>query len=263
MQTLARAMVANPDVGEPLPSPFSTFASYKLFHRRGQVSLVASASGGGKSAYATHVAVHTSPKIPTVYCSADTDPHTLGVRVASSIINEPTTRTEQLLRNRSDPLWAKVNERTSHVWWHWNTSPSCEDVKDEVEAYAIENGHWPHLIVVDNLINVDGEGESGHQQKDGVMLWLAQLAKYTNAHVMVLHHVTKEYVNGNIPIPKAGLLDSVDKRPRLVLTMHRLDEMRIGVRIVKNSGGPADAMANFGPDLAVMFDLSWMEAIAA
>lgn len=255
-------MQASPDAGKALPSPFKNFPSYGIYHRRGQVSLVAAASGGGKSAYAAHVAVHArypdgSP-VPTLYCSMDSDFVTLGSRVAASVINEQVSEVERLLRAKDQETWGRLHDATGHIWWFWDNEPSLRDLMAETEAYGYVTGAWPHLIVIDNLINLDAEGEAGFQQKDSVMAWLQKLAARTNAHIMVLQHVTKAYTNGIDPIPKVALLDSVDKRPRLILTMHRIDELHVGVRVVKNSTGRAAGDASWGPDLGVQFERSYM-----
>jgi len=259
MQTLMRSIEAAPESGEALPSPFPILIDFGVHFRRGQVSVVAAASGVGKTQFATYVAVKSRPKIPTIYFSSDSDRMTVGSRVASMIDHVPVSEIEARLRDEYDfEIHQSVRDNTDHIWWCWDNQPSCQDIQNEVEAYAVVAGAWPHLIVVDNLINVDSEGDASHQQKDEVMAWLQKLAGRTNAHVMVLQHVVKLYENGTMPIPKSGLLDSVAKRPRLVLTLHKVDEQRIGLRVVKNSNGRMDANAKWGPDLRVMFDRSWM-----
>lgn len=261
MQTLSLAMEASPDEGKALPSPFKSFPEFGINFRRGQVSLIAAASGGGKSALATHIAVHSNPKIPTLYCSADTDKVTLGTRIAASILNKSVVSVESAIRRGDDETRQTVKNNLSHVWFYWDSAPSLQDIEDELEAYALVTGAWPHLIVIDNLINIDSEGEAGHVQKDACMHYLQQLANLTNAHVMVLHHVTGAYEDGLQPIPKSGLLDKVAKRPRLVLTLYRLPEdpeHLLGVRVVKNSSGRMDPSGNYGPNLGVQFERAYM-----
>lgn len=262
MQTLSLAMEARPDEGKALPTPFKSFHDFGIHFRRGQVSIVAAASGGGKSALATHIAVHAAPRIPTLYCSADTDKITLGTRIAASILNRPVASVESDLRRGDIETWSTVKDGTDHVWFYWDAYPSLQDVEDELDAYAYVTGAWPHLIVIDNLINIDSDGEAGHLQKDAVMHYLQQLANITNAHIMVLHHVTGQYEDGLQPIPKSGLLDKVAKRPRLVLTLYRVEEDPehiLGVRVVKNSSGRMDPAATYGPNIAVMFEKAWMK----
>jgi len=262
MQTLSLAMKASPDEGEALPSPFRRVTALGAIHRRGQVAVVAAGSGGGKSAYATHLAVHGKhnwgDRIPTLYFSADSDKVTLGTRVACSLVNRPLSEVEEKLRGNDPEMWAKVAE-IDWVWWCWNAEPSCWDIQQEVEAYGYVNGEYPHLVVVDNLINIDAEGEAGHVQKDGVMHWLQQLANVTNAHVLVLHHVIGAYEDGTQPIPKSALLDKVAKRPRLVLTLWKPGENLLGVSVVKNSTGRASSDGSYGTTLAWMPERSWFQ----
>lgn len=267
MPTLVRAMMASPDEGKALPTPFEQWDEYGIRYRRGQVSLCASASGGGKSALAVHLALHAryedGSKIPTQYFSCDTDKVTLGTRIGASILNDPVNMVEGKLRTELTqdytPTWDKIEEETPHIWFTWDNAPSGDDIWEEVQAYGYINGAWPHLIIIDNLINVEAGGEAGHQQKDEVMKFLQKLAIKVNAHIMVLLHVTKEFVDGAKPIPKSGLLDAVDKRPRMILTLYRISESMVGVRVVKNSSGKGVSDASYGPNLAVDFGLAWMK----
>lgn len=233
---LADAMRHSPQEGEPLASPFVRLTKVGALHRRGQLSIVAGASGGGKSAYATHFAVHGG--MPTLYFSADTDRVTLGTRVAASILNKDTTTVEERLRNGDPQYWAAI-EGLRHIWWCWDSVLTVRDIQDEVDAYGYAYGEYPHLIVVDNLINIDEYTGGMLEDKDLVMSGLQKLALATEAHVMVLHHVVGAYEDGIVPIPKTGLLDKVAKRPRLVLTTHRPHPDIFGVSVVKNSSGPA------------------------
>ena len=251
MQTLATAMRAGSNEGLALPCPLNLFARHGAYFRRGQVSLIAGASGGGKSALGTHIAVHSAPKIPTLYLSADCDKITMGTRIASGILNINIEDAEYRLREGDEDAWKSLESETNHIWFYWDSQPLLSDLDEEVHAYAYVTGAWPHLIVVDNLINIDPEGEASHVQKDSVMHHLQGLATYTNAHVMVLHHVTGQYEDGLMPIPKSGLLDKVAKRPRLVVTLYRSAENLLGVCIVKNSTGQAAADGSYG------FDLAW------
>jgi len=259
VQTLMRATRSAPDSGEPLPSPFPILGQLGVLHRRGQLSVVAAGSGVGKSQYATYFAVHSRPKIPTLYFSCDTDIATLAARVGAGCVGARVHDVEAAIRDGNQDVIAQIEEATDHIWFAWDNQPSLFDIQNEVEAYALAVGDWPHLIVVDNLINVDNEGSGGHEQKDSVLGWLQQLGGKTNAHVMVLHHVVKEFENGRTPTPKNGLLDAVCKRPRLVLTLHTINEYLLGFCVVKNSNGKMAADASYGGTLKIDFERSWME----
>jgi hypothetical protein len=246
--------------GTPIANPFFNFNQYGISPRRGQVTIIAGAPGAGKSALMSHITVHARPKIPAIFFSADTDMMTLGVRVAASVIDRPLHEVDDLIREGDEGTWSAVEGATDHIWYCWDSAPGCWDIEQEVLAYTIVTGAFPHLIVVDNLINVDSEGQSAdYKTRDGQIAWLQDLARITNAAVVILHHVTGQYEDGLTPIPLSGLLDKVGKRPRLVLTLYKVTDSLLGVRVVKNSSGKAATDASYGPDIAWMPEKSWMK----
>lgn len=261
MNGLAIAMRYSPAEGEALPSPFGRLSGLGAYHRRGQLSVAAGASGGGKSAYASHLAIHGEYEggysIPTLYFSADSDKLTLGTRAVASLLNRPTVEVEEKLRANDEGMWRSV-ESLDSIWWCWQPQLSTWDIEQEVEAYQYANGGNPHLIIVDNLINIEEFSGGGREDKDMVMGGLQRLAIETNAHVLVLHHVGKEFENGYEPIPKNALLDQVAKRPRLVLTFWKPGDGQLGISVVKNSTGKADSMGNYGLTIGWLPERSWM-----
>lgn len=257
--TLTLAMRAAPEAGSPLPSPFELLDRAGAKFRRGQVSLIAAASNGGKSAVASHFAVFgrypDTSGIRTLYFSADTDRVTLGTRVAAGVLGKPLEEVEDLLRSNNLGAWERLAEETSHIWFDWSSVLSYRHIDDELDAYAYANGDWPECIVVDNLINI--LVEPGWQGIDEAMFYLQGVATKTNAHVMVLHHVTGQYVDGMMRIPKSGLLDKVDKRPRLVVTLWNCGPDQLGMCVVKNSSGPNSADGSYGVEIGWLPERSW------
>lgn len=236
--------------GEALPAVFPQLANMDAHFRRGQLSMIAAAPGGGKSAVASHLALrmtydkYLDDKVPTLYFSADSDRGTLGVRLAAGVLNKSLSQVEEALASEDTEAWGLVESALDHVWFTWDPAPGLSDIEQEIEAYVQVTGEYPHLIVVDNLKNLvpDSEGQR-HEEYDAIMEWLKILASETKAHVLVLHHVTGFYENGNTPIPLNGLLGKPGKACRLILTLfmkHRNPDV-MGMCIVKNSNGKADA----------------------
>ena len=52
------------------------------------------------------------------------------------------------------------------------------------------------------------------------------------------------YADGKTPIPLSGLMNKIDKRPRLILTLYEADVSVLGICIVKNNNGKRDAEGN-------------------
>lgn len=249
MQTLSLALRSSEAVGTALPAVFPSLEKMGAKFRRGQLSLIAGGPGTGKSAVASYIAAHAGygefneTGVPCLYFSADTDKRTLGNRVAASVSHMTVDEAEELILKGHDGILRILDDNTSHIWFNWNNGPNLMDIQDEVEAFAHATGEWPHLIVIDNLKNiwVDTNGEGGeHVRYDRVLDFLHELAGLTNAHIMVLHHVTGHYENGDEPIPMSGILGKVSKPFRLIITLYRPDEGQIGLSIVKNSTGKMD-----------------------
>jgi len=253
MQTISLAMRNSEEEGEALPSVFPSLEKIGAKFRRSQLSLVAGAPGGGKSAFALYEAVfaaygeYEENPVPTLYFSADTDKKTLGNRVTASVTKLTVDESEYLLDKKHEPTWQSLEANTSHIWFCWNRGPNLDDLEREVEAFAHVNGDWPHKIVVDNLKNVwiEETGDGGeHIRYDRVLDYLHELAGVTGAHVMVLHHVTGYYEIGNVPIPLSGILGKVTKPFRLILTLHKVNNNLLGISVVKNTSGRAQADGN-------------------
>ena len=250
MQTLSLAMRNSEEEGIALPSVFSSLEKIGAKFRRGQLSLIAGAPGGGKSAFATYEAVFAAygefgeTPVPTLYFSADTDKKTLGNRIAASVTKLTVDQSEELLLANHEATWQMLDQNTNHIWFAWDRGPSLEDLENEIEAFAHVMGDWPHKIVIDNLKNIwiEDSGEGGeHIRYDRVLDYLHELAGHTGAHIMVLHHVTGYYEIGNVPIPLSGILGKVTKPFRLILTLHKAWDNMLGICVVKNTSGRASA----------------------
>lgn len=226
------------------------------------MSLTAAASGGGKTAFWSHWVMTARYQdiypIPTLYFSSDSDQATVGVRAAQAVFG---CSQEDVPRHLGEPGgWAAFHEATEHVWYDFTVGPELSHFDAEIEAYSIAQGAYPHLIVVDNLMDVDaGYGaDEGSNQREA-LLWGAAKARETGAHVAFLHHVTGDHVNGDAPIGKRDIMNKVDKRPRLIFTMHK-DPMEPGllnVSVVKNSTGRAESDGSLFVRIPWLPERSW------
>jgi len=259
MASLSLAMRARGSVGSPLPSPFPSLERMRAFARRGQISLSAGASGGGKTAFWSHWVQAArydgiSP-IPTIYFSSDSDQHTVGIRVAQSVLDCNQDDAAELLEER----WEVFHEATEHVWWDFTVGPTLSHFDAEIDAYSVANGAYPHLIVVDNLMDVDaGYGaDEGSNQREA-LLWGSSKSREIGAHIAFLCHVTGGNVLGNSPLGKDAILNKVDKRPRLILTFHQSNPGLLSVSVVKNSSGPANSNGSWFCQIPWLPERSWM-----
>lgn len=244
MQTLGLNLRSKGPTGEKLPVVFEQLGVYGAHIRRGQLSLIGAGSGVGKSSLITFVSMAMGEAVPTLYFSADSDVATFGIRVGAMAARELTHKVEAKVMAKDPDMLSVIESKTDHMWVSFDSSPSPRDISDEVDIFGMIRGEYPSLIVVDNLMDVPTGGMDERGGQDAVLDFLKQLARRTQAAVVVLCHVTGEFANGNVPIPLNGLMNKIDKRPRLVLTLHNFDTNVLGVSIVKNSNGRADPSGN-------------------
>jgi hypothetical protein len=256
MRTLVRSVGRNDIGGEPLPAVFKTFNTNKIIARRSEVSMFAGVPGVGKSTLALALALRM--KVPTLYVSADTNAHTMAMRLASMISGKNQTDVEHLMEE--DPGWTKaVLQKAAHIVWSFESSPTLFDINEEVEAFEELWGVPPSAIFVDNLMDIATDGGEEFASMRAVMKELKYLARITNAAIIVLHH-TSEGVPGNPTQPRSALQGKVAQIPALICTLGVVGTS-MAVSPVKNRYGRADANANlmcwlaFNPEYMFMDDI--------
>ena len=260
MKTLRRS-INKPEVGgEPLPPAFAAFERAGIILRRAEVTVVAGTPGAGKSSVALAIAVKT--KYPTLYFSADTNAHTMAMRLIAMSGHMTQTAAELLLKREPEKAH-ELLQINNHLFWSFDSSPTLKDLDEEVSAFETVWGRSPALIVVDNLMDIamDGHDEFGGMR--AAMKELKYLARDTNAAVLVLHH-TKEGFEGYPCQPRSAIQGLVNQIPAMVLTIGQMkqgDDTYLCVAPVKNRYGRADQTGNnyvslaFNPDSMYLDDV--------
>lgn len=256
MRTLVRSVGRASIGGEPLPSCFKAFDANKIIIRRSEVSMFAAAPGVGKSTLALALALKTG--VPTLYISADTNAHTMAMRLASMISGKSQSDVERKLN--SDIGWTRaVLQRASHIVWSFESSPTLQDIDDEVQAFEELWGCPPTLIVIDNLMDIATDGGEEFASMRAIMKELKFLARDTNAAIVVLHH-TSEAVVGNPAQPRSAIQGKVAQLPALICTLGTVGTS-MAVAPVKNRYGRADANGSLMTWLAFNPEYMYIEDI--
>jgi predicted ATP-dependent serine protease len=258
MRTLARAVGSKDIGGEPLPTVFRTFDVNKIVIRRAEVSMIAGTPGAGKSTLALAVALRT--KVPTLYISADTNAHTMAMRLLSMISGQPQSMAEQMLIESVEESRKTINEHSGHIFWSFDSAPTLADLDMEVSAFEELWGCPPTLIVIDNLIDISNDSGEEFAAMRSTIKELKYLARDTNAAVLLLHH-TKESYPGNPCQPRSALQGMVAQLPALILTVGSNAPGYIAVAPVKNRYGKADPTGDtsfwlqFNPEVMEVSDI--------
>ena len=238
----------------PLPDVWTALAEKQIKFRRGQVCMVAAAPNAGKSMFALIYAVKA--KVPTLFFSADTDTTTVTIRAAAHMSGHTQLTVEKNLTENPN-FYKKDLGDMQHIQWVFDSSPSLDDIEMEIKAYIELYGIAPELIVIDNLMNVAAETDNEWAGLRAIMMELHDMARKTEACVLVLHHVSEqsEYGSPTMPPPRRAIHGKVSQLPAIILTLgYDPSQGMLRVAAVKNRFGPhfADAsrwatlFTNFG-----------------
>lgn len=234
-QGLTRALAQ----AEPLPLPSELIhagAGFKI--RRGQLVMVAGASGCGKSMFTMWLLHRIGVK--TLYISADMDPFDATVRLAAMATGDTQDAIERAMVQGGMGYYESMLA-DSAMSFAFDSGPALEDIAGELDAYVEVNDAWPDVIVVDNLVNLQGS-----EEWQGQMFLLSELhtlARTTGSTVFVLHHAKEtDKKDPTKPSSKKGVSGMVTQYPELVLTV-ALDQINelFNLACVKQRGGKADA----------------------
>lgn len=198
--------------------------------------LVASAPGVGKSV--TSIVQALRMQVPTLYLAMDGDETTMCTRVIQAAQNVDQDTAEKALKEN----WTLAREALDTIDWvrfDFPTHPDIEEITHRTWAFAEIYGQFPHLIVVDNLMDVVDEQSSKaytEAEKD-----LTALARSSKAAVLALAHVTGGYEGTKDTIPLSGLMFKPSKKASLVLSMNPgAFDGQVWVSVLKNRFGPGD-----------------------
>ncbi|WP_435270912.1 AAA family ATPase [Streptomyces sp. 1222.5] len=248
--SLAQSVLVKGAAGEPLPSPFKGLARHEVEFRRGEFSLVAAGPGTGKSMFALNLALYGN--IPVLYYSADSNAATQLTRATAILTGENVRDIKRkLLEGDFDEYMGDLAKR----WWirfSYEARPSLTHIESHLRAYHEVFGMFPHLIIVDNITNVadDAAGNANSAEAftfglEAMCEYMSDMARYTGAHVLSLHHVVGEYSDGLQPIPLSGVKGKIGRVPNVILTIHKeidgMDGRILHVSPVKNREGFEDS----------------------
>lgn len=242
MLSLTRAWGGVTTKATPLPDVWRTLKEKQIRFRRGQVCMVAAAPNAGKSMFALIYAIKAEK--PTLFFSADTDITTVMIRAASHISGHDQLTVETNL-NLNSSYYEKHYEKMAHIQWVFDSSPSLDDIELELKAYQELYGVAPELIVIDNLMNVVAETDNEWAGLRAIMTELHDLARNTQACVLVLHHVSESSEYGNqmdAPPARRAIHGKVSQLPSAIVTLaYDPFNKLLKVASVKNRFGPHQA----------------------
>lgn len=257
MLLISHAKRKSRDAGAPIPTVWQSLADIGVHFRRSQVAMVAAAPGVGKSAFTLNLALRSGCR--GIYMSADSDEFTQAIRAAAIMTGDSVNEIENAYKAGKGGKYDAALRDFTRVWFDFDASPDLRHIEEEVLAYAYMYGRWPELIVLDNLANVFDEGSEGFSGLENTMMFLTEMARKTEAAVVVLHHVVGEAESGDQPLKLKDIRGKITKLQTLVLGLAYTDDFLVrgrplGVYVLKNRSGRASASGDLSVTLQADLD---------
>lgn len=218
MLTLTQAAARNKHGAALLPDLWPALAERQIRFRRGQVTMIAGAPNAGKSLIALNYAIKAN--IPTLYISADTDAYTTAIRAAALVSSHTVTSVEAAFNtDAGSDYYEDVLRSITNVRFDFYPSPTLDDIQMTVMAYAEAYGEYPHLIIVDNLMNVVSLHENEWTGLREIAKSMHHMARETDAAVFILHHTSENEGRPDFPPARKAIQGKVSQLPELILTV--------------------------------------------
>lgn len=243
--------------GDPLPAPWPIMMEKRALIRRGGISMVAGPPGSMKTMFLLNV-VRNMDGVPTLYLSSDSDDHTMASRVLAMLNGESSEETEKWLKMRTDYASNSLKEM-QHVKWCFEPAPDLDRIYTELDAFAEIAGQYPHMTVIDILMDVDYDGVA-EQNYWRLMSELKIIARETQTALVVAHH-TSEAVKGEPCPPRSAIMGKANQLPILILTLNADPQLGLlNFAVVKNRYGPGDVTGKTAHLLNVDGDMCRIES---
>ncbi len=248
MYTIGQSRRVRGAAGEPLPAPFRAFEQIGFTFRRGGFVLIVAGPGTGKSALALSCALRF--QVPGVIFSADSDAFEQTSRAFCMETGSDREVGERFARGMLEPAEQELAEKMAGIpiRFNYDASPTLGTISNTMDAFQELYGEYPHFTVIDNVTNVQNGTKDNDDNPFGgletFMEYLNTMARDTTTCVIGLHHTLGAYNDGVRPIPLSGVKGQITRVPPQVLTLFRPQADQLGVSVVKNRGGRADASGN-------------------
>jgi len=245
--TASRALALNARSSPTLPLVPELQALYRLGvrPRQGEVIMIAGRSGTQKSGFALWWVAQMG--LPTLYLSADMSPFQASVRLACSTTGEVTDQVEAGMADEQTREFYLEAIRGLPITFAFGSPIAWESVDYEIESYVELWNRFPEVIVVDNLMDVEGAQADYVGQMDAMQA-ISELSRNTGATVIVLHHASDKSWDAKTdpwkPPSRDQIKGGMSEKPELCLSV-ALDPQSYLYRVacLKQRLGPSDPTA--------------------
>lgn len=218
MLSLTQAASRSNNDFQILPDLFPPLVKEGIRFRRGQLTMIAGQPNAGKSLLALFMAVNM--KVPTLYISADTDAYTTAIRAAAMVTGHTTdTVEESFVTGDGKDFYESELMGLDFLKFDFSPSPTLDEVDLSIRAYAEAYGEYPHMIIVDNAMNIVALHNDEWSGLREIAKAMHHIARETNAAVILLHHTSEAEGKPDLPPSRKALQGKIAQLPEMVLTV--------------------------------------------
>lgn len=199
--------------------------------RHGELIMVAGRPATGKSTFGLWYASKLAENgISVLYFSADMTPYEASVRLACSKLHKTTDQISEMLYGGKD---AEIHEglKDCNVTFSFGEI-TWSKIEREIDTYVELWNEYPGLIVIDNLMDIEG-CESDYAAQKQAMQFLTNINREIGSTMIVLHHCSDKTESAKDPSQPPGrrdIMNGLGEKPQRVWTVAinpHSDEFRI------------------------------------
>lgn len=227
--------------GRPLPTVLQSLGAQGIYIRRSELTMIAAQPAAGKSLFALwHACAWAQQGLRGIYFSADSAELGQAARALAMVMMNLSVSEAEALLEKEDP-WATDNlSKIDNLSWSFEDDLSYENIDAEIQAFQELWGCAPDFVIVDNLTDVEGQAEDEWATQRRALKALTQLARQTDAAVIVLHHTSEDDRIKEDPCPpRKAIQGKCSQKPALILTLSDWGPRR-PVAVVKYRYGMSD-----------------------
>lgn len=218
MLTLQQATKKTRKSVQLLPDLFGSLVRDGIRFRRGQVTMIAGQPNSGKSLLALFYALKAG--VPTLYISADTDAYTTTIRAAANVTGHTISTVEEAFSSGNGyEFYEDEIASINNVQFSFDPSPTLDDIELIIEAYGESYGEYPHLIIVDNLMNIAALHDNEWTGMRDIAKAMHHVARRTDAALFLLHHTSEAEGRPELPPSRKAIQGKVSQLPEMILTV--------------------------------------------
>ena len=252
MLTASRSLNTSWAAAPELPRIAALTGLYQLGvrFRRQMVMMISGRSGHQKSGFALFLCTHWAMQgLRILYLSADMSSFTASTRIAGMLLDLTTEEVEFEMKQGGERAKRVLDVLANlPIVFAFDSPISGRTIDDNLNAYVEVWDEFPDLIVVDNLMDIEGCDSDYTAQMDALQK-LTAIGRETGSAMLVLHHATDknlQAINDPYSPPsrdqvKGGMSEKPELSLSVALNPHTFEYK---VACIKQRMGPSDPSAN-------------------